>query len=88
MMELPWYHAIEPQYGFMLEFDTRGNAEPFLGPTHSMNVPAILRDIGFENVREGPNPYHDETYFGGVGLMRDGRFHDWQRWVTQADKPL
>ena len=88
MMELPWYHAIEPQYGFMLEFDTRGNAEPFLGPTHSMNVPAILHDIGFENVREGPNPYHDETYFGGVGLMRDGRFHDWQRWVTQADKPL
>ncbi len=88
IMELPWYKSVPPEYAFLLDFDTWGNGEPFLGPTHSVDAPAILSEIGFADVREAPNPYYDASYWGGVGLMRTGEFFPWHRWVTQADKPL
>ena len=88
MLEAPRYGVLPPELAFLEDFDTRGNGEAFWGPFLSRDLPSVLRNTGFVEVKEGPLEYDEPTYWGSAALMRTGEFKLYNRWVTQGRKPL
>jgi SAM-dependent methyltransferase len=86
-LEIPRYAVLKPEVAFLEDFDTRGNGEPFWGPFLSRDLPALLREIGFVNVQEGPLDFEEPGYWGSAALMRTGNFQAYNRWITRGDKP-
>ncbi len=87
-LDIPPYRALNPAEAWFESFDVRGNGERFWEEFLSSDFPGLLRDIGFEEVSEGPLDFPDPEYWGSSGLWRTGEFDPVHRWVTRAVKPV
>ncbi|MFN0124476.1 MAG: hypothetical protein ACKV2V_28585 [Blastocatellia bacterium] len=51
-LDLPPYRAMPMYTSFIMEWDTKYNGEPYLGPSHELNIAEMFSEAGFRNVRE------------------------------------
>jgi SAM-dependent methyltransferase len=78
-LDLPPYSQMSAYNMFLSDWETRNNGEPYWRSFHGLDLPAIFRAVGFENVREVPA----ESKNSGRGSY-SGKF---PYWVTIGEKP-
>ena len=86
-LDMPPYAELPPERAFLQSFDCDGNGEAFWDEFLSRDFKAVLREVGFVNVDDGPLDYDEPGYWGTAALLRTGEFRLENRWVNQADKP-
>ncbi len=86
-LDMPPYAELPPERAFLQSFDREGNGEAFWDEFLSRDFKALLREIGFVNVGDGPLDHDEPNYWGTAALLRTGEFRLENRWVNEADKP-
>jgi ubiquinone/menaquinone biosynthesis C-methylase UbiE len=77
-LDLPPYNQLPPYNAFLSDWETRNNGEPYWHSFRELDLPAILREVGFRNIRE----ITAESKNSGRGT-HSGKF---PYWVTMAEK--
>jgi ubiquinone/menaquinone biosynthesis C-methylase UbiE len=77
-LDLPPYNQQSPYNAFLMDWETRNNGEPYWSAFRELDLPAILREAGFKNIREVPA----ESKNSGKGSYSGKSPY----WVTLAEK--
>lgn len=86
-LDIPPYSAMSSVEGWFQSFDDRGNGENFWTSFLDSDFPAVLQEVGFVDIQDGPLDFDDPGYWGSAALWRTGEFDPVNRWVTTTRKP-
>ncbi len=77
-LDLPPYRAMTPYATFIMDWDTKYNGEPYLGPSHELNIAEMFQAAGFKNVREvqAQSQWNQGGFYTG----------SYNYWVTMGEK--
>ena len=85
-LDVPPYAALPPERAYLQSFDAWGNGEAYWDDFLSTDLKALMEDVGFSNVGDGPLEYEEPGFKGSAALMRTAEFRPENRWVTSATK--